>query len=707
MKRRLSRLSRVLALVPLYIGCSSGEGAGGSGQADTSVPDTAVPDTSAPVETVPPEQWYLQGGPAPEVPTGQIWDALGTQMALNNETESLVRENLLDADLLTVMICGSGSPLPGTPGAQACTAVFANGQFLLFDAGDGAQHSMEELRLPIADLSAVFITHFHNDHYADLGEVIQRSWVQERRHKLPIYAGVGLEQVIDGISRTYDKDYGHREDHHGAAFLPKTGAQVEPHVFDLQEGESAVVYEKDGVVVTAFGVHHPPVEPALGYAVTYAGKKIVISGDTAYTDALKENSKDADVLVSEVMSHQAVTAMEAISASRGWYYNATVFRDIRDYHIDVPELGALAQASGVRTLILTHMIPNFDNATIQNLWYILPIQGLFSGNLRIARDGTTHRIRLSGSDERELVTERYPSGALRSEISYINGVKDGLALYWHENGDRKSEVNWTMGSGRAVNYAPGGKLIVPRVHPEYSGKLFALHGARALIVTTSVSKLGEGGAATGVFASEMTAPYYEFQGAGMDVDVASIAGGKIPIDPLSFLPAIISKYDQRYLKDPVFLEKTNNSLKIDDIDFTQYDVIFLAGGWGAAYDLGFSEVLGDKMTEAYRAGIPLGAVCHGALGFLKARDEDGDPLVRGRRMTGVTDKQVSELGLDVTPQHPERELRAAGALFESITAANDFMANHIVADGLIVTGQNQNAGPEAAHWLMELIEARR
>ena len=181
-------------------------------------------------------------------------------------------------------------------------------------------------------------------------------------------------------------------------------------------------------------------------------------------------------------------------------------------------------------------------------------------------------------------------------------------------------------------------------------------------------------------------------------------GGKIPVDPLSFLPQIVSKYDQRYQRDKVFLAKTNNSKKIDDLDFTRYDVVFLAGGWGAAYDLGYSEVLGKKITEAYKAGVLLGAVCHGSLGFLKAKDASGNPLVLGRRMTGVTDKQVKELGITKTPLHPETELKKAGAIFESVTSAQDFFANYVVTDGTIVTGQNQNAGAEVAHRLMEMIK---
>jgi putative intracellular protease/amidase len=238
------------------------------------------------------------------------------------------------------------------------------------------------------------------------------------------------------------------------------------------------------------------------------------------------------------------------------------------------------------------------------------------------------------------------------------------------------------------------------LHPHYTGLKVQFPGGKALIITTSHDRLGENGSKTGVFASEMTAPYYEFKEGGMTVDLASIKGGQIPIDPMSFKWFIKSKYDDRFLKDPEFQRKANQSHRINDLDFTGYDIIYLAGGWGAAYDLGFSEVLGQKITQAYSSGKIVGGVCHGPLGLLLARDEKGASLVKGRHLTGVTDKQIRELGISMTPQHPERELRAAGALFESKTAFRDLFADHVVADGRLVTGQNQNAGAEVANKMM-------
>jgi putative intracellular protease/amidase len=250
-------------------------------------------------------------------------------------------------------------------------------------------------------------------------------------------------------------------------------------------------------------------------------------------------------------------------------------------------------------------------------------------------------------------------------------------------------------------------LTAMGLHPEYKGQRYMLPEKKALIIVTSQDILGEKGEKTGVFGSEFTAPYYEFKDGRMHVDIASIKGGKAPIDPISFKFFVKSSHDDRYLSDPDLQKQINNTLKIDDIDFTNYDIIFLSGGWGAAYDLGFSKVLGKKISEAYNAGKVIGGVCHGPLGLLQAYDKNGKSIIKGRRITAVTDKQVEELGITMTPQHPERELRAAGVKFESKTAFRDMFANHIVVDGRIVTGQNQNAGAEVANKMMMVAGGTR
>jgi putative intracellular protease/amidase len=253
------------------------------------------------------------------------------------------------------------------------------------------------------------------------------------------------------------------------------------------------------------------------------------------------------------------------------------------------------------------------------------------------------------------------------------------------------------------------------LHPDYeSAEIQLPAGKRALVITTSHSVLSAPGESegdpTGVMASEMTHPYYAFLDAGMDVDVASIKGGQIPVDPQTLSYVIRTPEDERFQADSVFLAKTENSIKIDDIDVTQYDIVFLAGGWGAAYDLGQSPVLAEKISEAfYGSRTPvIGGVCHGVLGLINAQGRDGQLLIANRRMTGVTDKQIKELGIEVTPLHPETELRKAGVVFESKTAFRDILATHVVVDDeqRFVTGQNQNSGRETSQKMLAVIAAR-
>jgi len=198
-------------------------------------------------------------------------------------------------------------------------------------------------------------------------------------------------------------------------------------------------------------------------------------------------------------------------------------------------------------------------------------------------------------------------------------------------------------------------------------------------------------------------PYYEFLDANMIVDVASIDGGMVPIEPMSIKYPLATSADKRFFKDEVFQSKVQKSAKIDDVDFTNYDLVFMSGGWGAAYDLGYSDILGEKITEINGQNKIMGSVCHDALGFAKATKQSGEPLLKGKKITGVTNKQVKELRITSTPMHPQTKLIELGADYRSKKAFPDLFANLIVVDGNIVSGQNQNAGGETAQTMMRLL----
>ena len=123
------------------------------------------------------------------------------------------------------------------------------------------------------------------------------------------------------------------------------------------------------------------------------------------------------------------------------------------------------------------------------------------------------------------------------------------------------------------------------LHPHYEIPEFDIAGKRVLIITTSQDTLGNTGKATGVFPSEMTVPYYAFLDANMEVDIASIKGGEIPIEPRTWGWPLATESDYRFKDDTVAMAKLTNSIAVVDVDIIKYDAIFLSGGWGAAYDL--------------------------------------------------------------------------------------------------------------------------
>lgn len=290
-------------------------------------------------------------------------------------------------DRITTVLCGVGSPLSQT-GAQSCTAVFVNGQFLLFDAGNNALSSMRTSDLPLDELDAVFITHFHNDHYADLGDVMEWSWILGRRHILPVHGPTGITQIVEGFRSAYELEESYRTAHHGAELMPPEWAPSKPVEFAPPEDDAAVVvYERDGVIVKAFRVSHPPIEPAVGYRIEYAGKVIVISGDTVRTPSLLAASRNADLLVAEVMNMKIVEIMENINREIGETDRAAILFDIREYHMDVSDVGALAEEAHVQHLALNHLAPKPQSRLQANRLYRNPVREFYTGEISVGEDG--------------------------------------------------------------------------------------------------------------------------------------------------------------------------------------------------------------------------------------------------------------------------------------------------------------------------------
>ncbi len=369
-----------------------------TGVTETETADTTDPETTAGIcneSDIP----LGEGYPAPEADCPDTLSDTASDIQQGFVNTGLagmaLRAELLDPNNINVILCGTGTPVPSNR-AQACTAVFVAGKFFLFDAGDGASRSAEGLNLPLADLGALFLTHFHSDHIAGVGEIMSRSWILGRDTPLTIYGGQGVERIVTGFNHIYALDDAYREAHHGPTHFPIEFAPGETGLIPNPGAAGQVVYEKDGVRVLAFSVDHSPIEPALGYRVEYMGKVVGISGDTIATEGLTNLARDADVLVSEVMNkawiEETECALRALPpAARG----ADIFRDIRNYHIDVAELGQAANDAGVQTLVLTHMVPTPVDAAQADTLFVAPISETFSGTLEVGDDGDRITIPLN------------------------------------------------------------------------------------------------------------------------------------------------------------------------------------------------------------------------------------------------------------------------------------------------------------------------
>lgn len=228
---------------------------------------------------------------------------------------------------------------------------------------------------------------------------------------------------------------------------------------------------------------------------------------------------------------------------------------------------------------------------------------------------------------------------------------------------------------------------------------------KILIVATSHGSMGAG-EPTGVWLEELTTPYYAFVDAGADVTVASIEGGPIPIDPRSLRPQGKNEASvERYLNDQALQTTVKTTVRFTAGMADGYDAVFLPGGHGTMWDYPASPELARVVVRFMEEGKPLAAVCHGPAGLVGARFDNGEPVVKGRRVAGFTNSEEKAAGLDdVVPFLLETRLRELGAVYVSGPDFKPFA----VRDGNLITGQNPASATEAARLTLEAVrDARR
>ena len=271
-----------------------------------------------------------------------------------------------------ILLGTAGGPRPRRAPSAASQVIVINDQAYLIDCGDGVARQLTAAGIPVSRLRHIFITHQHSDHNADLGNLILLSWAE-----LPVPVDAWGPPPIEKMWRSFlelnEFDIRTRIADEGR---PPLAPRLRPH----EVTTAGVVMQDANVRVTAARVPHPPIEHAFAYRFDTADRSIVISGDTARSDALIKLAQGADVLVHEVMWVPAVDRLVASIPNA-----STLKKHILDSHTSVEDAGRVATAAGVKTLVLSHFVPA-DDPTITDQMWMEAARAHFRGTIVVGKD---------------------------------------------------------------------------------------------------------------------------------------------------------------------------------------------------------------------------------------------------------------------------------------------------------------------------------
>jgi ribonuclease Z len=267
---------------------------------------------------------------------------------------------------LSVVLLGTGNPLPDANRAGAATLVRAGARNFLVDAGRAVGMRLVAAGVLPVMLEAVFLTHLHSDHVCDLNDVITTHWIMSGQPgTLDVAGPVGTRQVVDGALAMLAPDVSYRLAHHAdLTWAPDVSVR------ELQPG---VVLDTGDVRVTAAATDHRPVEPTLAYRFEHDGRSVVLAGDTVPCPGLDELLVGADVYVQTVLREDLV---RLVPMQR--------FVDTIDYHSTVEQAARTATRAGVGTLVLTHQVPTPPPGAAEE-WVALA-KAQFDGNVVFGED---------------------------------------------------------------------------------------------------------------------------------------------------------------------------------------------------------------------------------------------------------------------------------------------------------------------------------
>ena len=227
---------------------------------------------------------------------------------------------------------------------------------------------------------------------------------------------------------------------------------------------------------------------------------------------------------------------------------------------------------------------------------------------------------------------------------------------------------------------------------------------KILFVLTSHSQLGSTDQKTGFWIEEFATPYYVLSDAGAQITIASPAGGQPPVDPKSEVTEAQTTSTQRFFKDITAVDKVANSHKLSDIDPEDFDALFYPGGHGPLWDLATDKTSIKLIEDFYNTQKPIAFVCHAPAALVNVKAENGQPLVKGKKVTGFSDTEEEAVGLTkIVPFLLEQELKKLGAHYSKGADWASFTQH----DGLLITGQNPGSSEEVAKLLLQVVRGEK
>ena len=305
---------------------------------------------------------------------------------------------LADANTLSVLLVGTGTPLPDVTRAGPSALIAAGSHLYLVDAGVDSARNLQLWKVPLEKIDGVLITHLHSDHIGGLAEIRLQTWVAGRKTPLKVYGPPGIERVVAGFNEAYAIDDSYRTKHHGAAMLPPEAADmVAVPIVIPANATTAPVFDLLGLKATAIRVKHEPANPAYGYRFDFAGRSVTVSGDTIYDEDLAHAAFGTDVLVHEGLAPELVGIMGEEMTAAGRLRPAKIMHDIPGYHTAPPDAARIANMAHARLLLFTHLLPILPNAIAVRA-FLKGVDDVRASGVRVGHDGLIVRLPKGGDE---------------------------------------------------------------------------------------------------------------------------------------------------------------------------------------------------------------------------------------------------------------------------------------------------------------------